>query len=182
MVNFLQNLNKIHPIARPLERYVRCILCVQTLIYTLFQSQQWYIPYHVILERVITALECIIYTLANCRLYHNSNIPATEDRLWGTRWVVWWDTLQFALRAFRKFVAKAFNRPIWNCVTSSSSKSYVEACGETVQQLSVLRPRQYGRRDFKSFFLCEKIAVFLSKFNWNYYSIVRLTIRQRWFR
>ena len=60
-VNFLQNLHKKHPryIARPLGRGMVCILWVQTMIYTLPQSQQWCMQYHMILDREIVALDCI---------------------------------------------------------------------------------------------------------------------------
>ena len=44
-VNFLPNSHKIHPIAHPLGRGMVCILWVQTLIYTLSQSLQWYVTF-----------------------------------------------------------------------------------------------------------------------------------------
>ena len=51
---------KIHPIGRPLGQGMGCILWFQTLIYTLSQSLQWFMQWHVILDRVITALDCIM--------------------------------------------------------------------------------------------------------------------------
>ena len=55
------NFHKMHPIARPLAwgRGMRCPLWDQTVVYTLPQSLLWYMQYHVILDRVITALGCI---------------------------------------------------------------------------------------------------------------------------
>ena len=58
-VKFLQNAHKRHPIAHPLGQDIRCILWAQTLIYSLPQSLQWWIQYHIILDRIITALDCI---------------------------------------------------------------------------------------------------------------------------
>ena len=84
-VNFLPNPHKIHLIARPLERVsnigfitvhglneghiapcplergMGCILWVQNMVYTrtLHQLLQWCMQYHVILDCVITALDCI---------------------------------------------------------------------------------------------------------------------------
>ena len=40
---------------------MECILWVQTLIYTLLQSLQWCMRYHVILDRIIKALDCTRY-------------------------------------------------------------------------------------------------------------------------
>ena len=53
------NPHKIHLIARPLQRGMGCSLCVLTVVYTLYQSLQWCMQYHVILDCVITALDCI---------------------------------------------------------------------------------------------------------------------------
>ena len=58
-VKFLPNSPKIHPLARPLGRGMGCILWVRTVIFTLPQSLQWLVQYHVILDHVITALGCI---------------------------------------------------------------------------------------------------------------------------
>ena len=49
-----------HPIARPWGRVMGCLLWVQTYIDILLLSPQWCIQYHVILGRVITALDCIM--------------------------------------------------------------------------------------------------------------------------
>ena len=59
VVNFLQNLHKRQPIARPLGRVMGCLSWVQTLIYILTQSRQWYVQYNVILGCIIMALDCI---------------------------------------------------------------------------------------------------------------------------
>ena len=58
-VNFPPNPPKIHRIAPPLGRDMESILWVQTVIYTLSQSTQGCMQYHVILDRVITALDCL---------------------------------------------------------------------------------------------------------------------------
>ena len=58
-VDFLQNLHNIHPIACLFVRGMGCILWVQTVIYTLPQSLQWCMQYHVILDHVIMALDSI---------------------------------------------------------------------------------------------------------------------------
>ena len=58
-VNFLSNPHKIHPIAHPLGRGMGCILWLQTVIYTLPQSPQWCMQYHVTLDLVIMALDSI---------------------------------------------------------------------------------------------------------------------------
>ena len=59
-VNFLQNQHKIHPIAHPLGWGMGCILWIPTLIHILSQSLQRWTQYCVILDRVITALDCIM--------------------------------------------------------------------------------------------------------------------------
>ena len=62
-VTFLQNIHKRYPIARLSGRGMRCLLWVQPLIDILPQFLQWCVQYHVILDRVITALDCTIYTM-----------------------------------------------------------------------------------------------------------------------
>ena len=57
MVNLLTYPYKIHPIAHSLGWAMGCILCIQTVIYTLSQSMQWCMQYHVILDHVITAID-----------------------------------------------------------------------------------------------------------------------------
>ena len=58
-VSFLQSHHKIHPIACPLGWGMGCLLWVQYLIYILYQSPQWCAQYRVILDCIITTLECI---------------------------------------------------------------------------------------------------------------------------
>ena len=60
--NFLQNSHERHCIARPSGRGMRCLLWVQPLIGILPQFLQWFVPWHVILDRVITALDCTRHT------------------------------------------------------------------------------------------------------------------------
>ena len=59
-VNFLPNSHKIHHLARPLGRGMGFIVWVPTVIYTQPQSLELYMQYHVILNRVITAPDCIV--------------------------------------------------------------------------------------------------------------------------
>ena len=65
-VNFLQSPHKIHPIARPLGRGMRCILWDQTLVYSLPLLLKWCMQYHGISDRVITALDSILATENGC--------------------------------------------------------------------------------------------------------------------
>ena len=58
-VHFLQNPYIRQLIARPWGRDMRCLLWIQPLIYILPQFLQWCMQYHVILDRVITALDCM---------------------------------------------------------------------------------------------------------------------------
>ena len=71
-VNFLTNIHKRHPIARPLGRGMGCILWIQRLIDTLSQFMQLFMQYLTILDRVITALHsmCKFY----CKLSDIMNI------------------------------------------------------------------------------------------------------------
>ena len=60
--------------------------------------------------------------------YENSNIPATESRLWGTSWHYLFSAPVYMLRrgAFGNFSTKVFNGTIKNCVPRrGSSKGYV---------------------------------------------------------
>ena len=68
--NFLWNFHKIHPIAGPIGQAMGCILWVQTMFYTLPQSQQWCMQYHVILDLIIMALDCMYHNL--CVMYYTS--------------------------------------------------------------------------------------------------------------
>ena len=56
---FFQNIHERHATARPSGRGMGCLLWVQLLIDILPQFLQWYVQYHVILDRVISALDCI---------------------------------------------------------------------------------------------------------------------------
>ena len=60
-VNFLTNIHKRHHIARPSERGMGCLLWVQLLIDILPEFLKQFIQYLIILDRVITILECIIH-------------------------------------------------------------------------------------------------------------------------
>ena len=62
-INFLSNPPKIHPIARPIGRGMGCLLEIQPLIDTLPQLRQRCVQYHVVLNRVITALDCTIISI-----------------------------------------------------------------------------------------------------------------------
>ena len=60
-VNFLQNINKKHPLARPEGRAMGCLLWVQPLIDILSYVLQWCVQYHVILDCVIMVLDCMCH-------------------------------------------------------------------------------------------------------------------------
>ena len=67
-VNFLTNIHKRHPIARPLGRGMGCFLWVHHLIDILPQFLKLFMQYLTILDRVITALDCIYMCV--CHLTH----------------------------------------------------------------------------------------------------------------
>ena len=58
-VNFLSNIHKRHPIARPLGRGMGCLLCIQQLIDILPQFMQPFMQSLIISHRVKTTLDCI---------------------------------------------------------------------------------------------------------------------------
>ena len=58
-VNFLKNIEKRHLIARPLGRGMVCLLWIQHLIDVLSEFLQSFKQYFYILDRVITALDCM---------------------------------------------------------------------------------------------------------------------------
>ena len=58
-VNFLQNIHEKRPIAHPSGRGMGCILWIQPLIDILPQFLQWCVQYFLMLDCVITALDCI---------------------------------------------------------------------------------------------------------------------------
>ena len=60
VVSFLKNPHKRHPIAHPLGRDMGCFFWIQTLIYIMSQWVQWCMQYHLILDRIITAPDCIL--------------------------------------------------------------------------------------------------------------------------
>ena len=60
-VNFLKNIHKRHPIARPLGRGMGCLLGIHHLSDILPEFLQSFMQYLAILDRVITALDCNIY-------------------------------------------------------------------------------------------------------------------------
>ena len=66
VVNFHLNPHEKYPIARPLERDMGCMMWVQTVIYILAQSMQWCIQYDVILDRVVSTLDCILLLICIC--------------------------------------------------------------------------------------------------------------------
>ena len=57
-INFIKNIHKRHPIARPLGRGMGRLLWIQPLIDILPQFLRWCMQYLVIFDRVITALDC----------------------------------------------------------------------------------------------------------------------------
>ena len=58
-VNFLKNIHKRHPIARPLGRGMGCLLGIHHLSDILPEFLQSFMQSLAILDRVITALDCI---------------------------------------------------------------------------------------------------------------------------
>ena len=58
-VNYLKNILKRHPIPRPLGRGMGCLLWIQHLFGILPEFLQSFMQYLTILDRVITALNCI---------------------------------------------------------------------------------------------------------------------------
>ena len=58
-VNFLKNIHNRHPIARPLGRGMVCLLGIHHLSDILPEFLQSFMQYLAILDRVITALDCI---------------------------------------------------------------------------------------------------------------------------
>ena len=59
MVIFLPNPFNRHPITHQWGWDMVCLLGIQILIYVLSQLQQWCVPYHAILERVIMVLDSL---------------------------------------------------------------------------------------------------------------------------
>ena len=60
--NFITNIHKRHPMARPLGRGMGCLLWIQHLIDIMSQFLQLLMQKLTILDRVITALDCIVIT------------------------------------------------------------------------------------------------------------------------
>ena len=61
-VNFQKNIHKWHPIARPLGRATGCLLWIQHLIDNLPQFLQSLMQNLTIVDRVIMALECTVFS------------------------------------------------------------------------------------------------------------------------
>ena len=80
MVNFLRNPYNRHSIVHPWGRDMRCLLWVQTLIYVLPQSVQWYMQYHVILDLVITAPDCSFFCQIFLSWNKNFALPFSIDK------------------------------------------------------------------------------------------------------
>ena len=72
LVNFLHIPHKSHLIAHPLGQAMRCPLWIQILIYILLQSLQRCMQYHVILDRVLMAMDCIWRSNLFSLHYHRS--------------------------------------------------------------------------------------------------------------
>ena len=93
VVNFLPNPRKIHPIVCPSGWAMGCILWVQIVIYTLPQSLQWCMQYHVILDHAIMALDCTKYFIPQkpsittipfsiyCFMLHEQGLSQWENTL-----------------------------------------------------------------------------------------------------
>ena len=59
-VNFITNIHKRHPMARPLRRGMGCLLWIQHLIDIMSQFLQFLMQNLSISDRVLTALDCIM--------------------------------------------------------------------------------------------------------------------------
>ena len=84
-VKFLLKSQKIHPTARPLGRDVGCYFWFETLIDILLQSTQCCMKYRVMLDRVITALDCTILKQAWNRIQRFAEIQLSS--LYITLWI-----------------------------------------------------------------------------------------------
>ena len=62
-VNFLKNIHKRHPIARPLGQGMGCLLWIQLLIAILPEFLQSFAEYLTLFDRVIRALDCNLFVL-----------------------------------------------------------------------------------------------------------------------
>ena len=51
------------------------VICALSLIQILLQSTQYFTKYHVILDRIITALECTAYNVMLAQLHIHARIP-----------------------------------------------------------------------------------------------------------
>ena len=74
VVDFPQHHLKWHPIAHPLGRGMGCLLWVQAYIHILSQSSEWCVQFHVILDRVITTLDCILQMTPDFTWSYSENI------------------------------------------------------------------------------------------------------------
>ena len=68
-VNYIKRIHKRRPIARPLGRRMGCFLCIQPLIDILPQFLQWCLQYFAVLDRIITLLDCMLYSFMLIEIY-----------------------------------------------------------------------------------------------------------------
>ena len=78
-VKFLLNIHKRHPIPRPLG--MGCLLWIESLTDILPQFLQWCVQYHVTLDRVITAINCIDNALGRLYALQGLMTPSSEVSL-----------------------------------------------------------------------------------------------------
>ena len=92
-VNFLKNIHKRHPIARPLGWGMGCLLVIHHLSDILPEFLQSFMQYFTILDCVITALDCTqftvpthtlcpILTIVYCRVH---NLHQTVLSIWDSQ-------------------------------------------------------------------------------------------------
>ena len=87
-VNFQKNIHKRHTIARPLGRGMGCLLWIQHLIDIMREFMQSFIQYLAILDRIITALDCIANWDLESKLQWNLNTNfLSRKHIWKCR--VW---------------------------------------------------------------------------------------------
>ena len=92
-VNFLPNPLKIHPIAHPLGWGMGCILWAQIVIYTLSKPLQWYMQYHILLDRLITAPNefLFFYIITRCDdgISDENDIAEITLNKWAFYFLIW---------------------------------------------------------------------------------------------
>ena len=88
-VNFITNIHKRHPMARPLGRGMGCLLWIQHLIDLISRFLQLLVQNPTIFDRVITALDCIrasVKSTMNGQINYDTDIGRLISR-WFSFWL-----------------------------------------------------------------------------------------------